>query len=187
MKTRRVVAAVLAVLMAASAYAQTTDFINLVVRGTTQDVQAALDKGADVNARDRNGLTPLLTAAAYNTNPEVVVVLVEAGADTEARDSVHGSTALMWAARLNQNPDVITALLKAGANLNAQSTLAGKTALAWAADRGANPAGMILVLLKAGADAKAVDKSGNTALYYAKYNTRLQGTDALRQLDEASK
>ncbi len=184
---RKVATLFLAVLLAASAHVQTKDFIDLVVRGTPQDVQAALDKGADVNARDTNGLTPLLTAAAYNTNPEVVAVLVEAGADTEARDTVHGSTALMWAARLNPNPDLITALLKAGANLNAQSTLVGKTALAWAADRGVNPAGMILMLLKAGADAKVVDKLGNAALYYAKYNTMLQGTDALKQLEEASK
>ncbi len=187
MRRRILVAVLLALFIAASACAQTKDFINLVVRGTPQDVQASLDKGADVNARDPKGLTPLLTAAAYNTNPEVVAVLVEAGADTEARDSIHGSNALMWAARLNQNPDVVTALLNAGANLNAQSTLAGKTALEWAADRGVNPAGMILVLLKAGADAKVVDKLGNTALYYAKYNAMLQGTDALKMLEEASK
>jgi predicted oxidoreductase len=43
-----VVAVVLAVLLAASAYAQTTDFFELVSSGTPQTVQAAIDKGANV-------------------------------------------------------------------------------------------------------------------------------------------
>jgi len=42
-------------------------------------------------------------------------------------------------------------------------------------------------LLKAGADAKAKDSSGQTALDYAKNNYSLKGTDALKQLEEASR
>ncbi len=164
---------------------QTNDFLLLVQTGTPQDVKAAIAKGADLNARDAGGFTPLITAAAHNKDPEVVTVLLEAGADAEARDSAHGGTPLLWAATFNPNPDVIAALLKAGADINAQNTLEGRTALISAAEVGPNPAGVIMVLLKAGEDAKVKDKFGKTALYYAKYNSNLMGTDALKQLEEA--
>jgi hypothetical protein len=41
--------------------------------------------------------------------------------------------------------------------------------------------------LKAGADAKAKDHDGKTALDYAQVNAKLKGTDALKHLEEASK
>ena len=46
---------------------------------------------------------------------------------------------------------------------------------------------VIIWLLKAGADAKAKNKKGYSALDYAKYNQNLRDTDALKQLEEASK
>jgi ankyrin repeat protein len=49
----------------------------------------------------------------------------------------------------------------------------------------ANPE-VILALLNAGADAKLKDKEGMTALDYANSNYGLKGTDAYRQLQEAS-
>jgi hypothetical protein len=46
---------------------------------------------------------------------------------------------------------------------------------------------MITVLLKAGADAKVKDKFGKIAFDYAQIRYELKGTDALKQLEEASK
>ena len=43
-----------------------------------------------------------------------------------------------------------------------------------------------MALLKAGANAKAKDGKEKTAFDYAKANKMLKGTDALRQLQEAS-
>ena len=81
-----------------SSYAQTTDFFQLAKSGTPEQVQAAIDKGSDVNARNKNGMTPLMFAVLFNTtsNSEVITVLLKAGADAKAKDKL-GKTALDYA------------------------------------------------------------------------------------------
>ena len=153
--------------------------------GTPQDMQAAIDKGANVNEAV-GGMTPLIIAAWYNKDPEVITMLVKAGADIEARDSVHGKTALLWAAYANPNPEVTAALLKAGADLEARDKVDGMTALMWAIQFNKN-LDVITVLLNAGADAKAKDQVGLTTLDYAQARRNLKGTDVLRKLEEASR
>ena len=44
------------------------DFFDLVITGTSQSVQAAINLGADANARDRYDRTALMYAAEYNPN-----------------------------------------------------------------------------------------------------------------------
>ena len=41
---------------------------------------------ADLEARNEDGFTPLMLAARYNTNPEVLQVLLDAGADATAKN-----------------------------------------------------------------------------------------------------
>ena len=178
---KRIVVVFLTVLMAASAYAQME-----LILATPKEIQAAIDGGADVNAYIGD-LTPLITAAAYNKDPEVITTLLKAGAKLEAKDIRQGigGTALLWAAYANSNPDMTSTLLKAGADIKA-CTDDGRTALIWAASNNPNPLEVIKVLLNAGADATVKDKAGKTAYYYAQYNYMLKGTDALKQLEEAS-
>jgi hypothetical protein len=109
---------------------------------------------------------------------------VSQGADVKAHDA-NGLTALMYAAMYNQDPQVITVLLKAGADPEVRDKY-GWTALMLAARRAKNPE-VVTVLLQGGADAKAQDSNGNTALDHAKENENLNGTDALQQLEEASR
>ncbi len=53
-----------------------------------------LQAGADVGARDKNGMTPLMYAARNTCNPvDMICVLLEAGADARAKDN-EGKTAL---------------------------------------------------------------------------------------------
>ena len=117
MRKRIVVVVALSVLVAlSSAYAQTTDFFNLIATGTSQQIQAAIDQGADLKALDpKYSMTPLMYAATFSQNPEVIAVLLTAGADLKAQNK-DGMTALMYAAEHNANPGVITMLLKAGAD-----------------------------------------------------------------------
>ena len=125
-------------------------FFDLVRTGTSQSVQAAIDKGEDPNARDKDGMTPLMYAAGYNQNPQAITTLLKAGADINARDKYNNMTPLMYAAWFNQNPELITTLLDAGA------------------------------------DAKAKSSVGKTAFDFSQYNLKLIGTDACRNLQEAS-
>ena len=109
-------------------------------------------------------MTPLMVAAAYNQDPEVITVLLQAGASINAQNK-YGETPLVVAAGYNQNPAVIAVLLKAGADINARNEI-GWTALMAAAEKNTSP-DVVSVLLKAGADIKARDNDGWTALMAA--------------------
>jgi len=89
-----------------------------------QIVSALLEAGALTEARDTfYGATALMYASAFRTENAVAVieVLLEAGADLEARN-YDDRTPLLFAAQHTDNPAVITALLKAGANAKARDS-----------------------------------------------------------------
>ncbi|WP_420617231.1 ankyrin repeat domain-containing protein [Candidatus Palauibacter sp.] len=91
-------------------------------------VRACLVRGWSVDDRSAsNAATPLHFAAGYSDHPEVIGVLVEAGANLEALTRIR-RTPLHWAARHNENPAVTGALLEHGANFRAE-TLRGRTPL----------------------------------------------------------
>ncbi len=77
MDKRIVVSVALAVLLGASAYAQTTVLFAVVQKGTPQEVQAAIDKGADVNAYS-GSWTPLISAANANPNRATAALMAAA-------------------------------------------------------------------------------------------------------------
>ncbi len=141
-------------------------FLKLCKKGTAGQVRKALTSGANANARKENGVTALMWAAGHNTNPEVVKILLEGGADIHAKSGGNlDMTALMWAASRNTNPEVVKALLEGGADIHAKGGILGMTALMWAASRNTNPE-VVKMLLIGGANVHAVDENGNDALWY---------------------
>ena len=54
---------------------------------SVNEVVACLGTGADVNARDELGSSPLQLAAMQNENPAVIEALIAAGAEITARNS----------------------------------------------------------------------------------------------------
>jgi FOG: Ankyrin repeat len=67
-----------------------------VRKGDVAAVTAALDKGADVNAKFRYGATALFKAAERG-NAQVVKVLLDRGADLKVKDTFYQATAMTWA------------------------------------------------------------------------------------------
>jgi ankyrin repeat protein len=114
-------------------------------------------------------------------------VLLDRGANVNARETWHGETALMWAAA-EDHASVVSLLASRGADLNVKSTVpefpkvkvdaatmvftalprGGLTALMLAARQGA--AEGVRALAEAGADLNAVDPDGTTALNIAIIN-----------------
>src|SRR6476469_10096463 len=80
-----------------------------VRKGDAAAVTAALDRGADVNAKFRYGTTALFKAAERG-NAEVTKVLLDRGAELDVKDTFYGATALSWALQ-NDHIDVVGLLL----------------------------------------------------------------------------
>ena len=95
------------------------DFFKLVQSGTPEQVQAAIAGGGSVYAVTPGDDSPLMLAAEYNQNAEVIAILLRARASVDKKNKHGGKTPLMYAVVSNPNPEVITVLLKAGADVNA--------------------------------------------------------------------
>jgi uncharacterized protein len=97
-----------------------------VRHGFADEIQRLLDAGVDVNARrEYDGTTPLMVA----TVPKIAKLLIDRGADVNARDN-EGTTPLLWflrgLAHKRTAEKYIRMLLEAGADVRVQ-TLQGDT------------------------------------------------------------
>src|SRR6185436_3379861 len=86
-------------------------------QGHAKVIEALIKAGADLKAGTPNGTTPLMVAAASG-EVDAVRVLVDNGADVNAKDGVREQTPLMYAAASNR-PAVIELLASKGADLKA--------------------------------------------------------------------
>ena len=154
-------------------YISDSDFMELCEKGSLQQINNAIRNGANVNATDQYGLTPLMRAAWDNTNPEIIKILLKNGANVNASDNndsflgmlTTNQTPLMIAASHNSNPDVLRVLIENGAKVNVFNNH-GETPLHSAASRSLNPE-ILQVLIKNGADVNASGDSGYTPLIRA--------------------
>ncbi|XP_026571253.1 B-cell lymphoma 3 protein [Pseudonaja textilis] len=117
----------------------------------------------DLEARNFEGFTPLHLAVA-SLNRDIVLALLDHGADVDAVDIKSGRSPLLHAVE-NNNLDMVELLLQHGANVNAQS-YGGNTALHTASGRGLLD--MLRLLVRNGADGSLKNYHNDTALTIAK-------------------
>jgi ankyrin repeat protein len=158
--------------------------------GTPDSLTFLIDKGADVNAKNRRGSTPLFWALHDESKVRLLVARGAAVAikQVEGRTPVYQAAVLgngyavlrlllenggdpnvatlngltpLNAAALRGDVDAVRLLIDTGANIDAKNG-AGATALMGAASNGS--AAAVQLLLEKGADARARTKLGETAL-----------------------
>jgi uncharacterized protein len=124
-------------------------------------VRSLIEKGADVNAPQADGMTALHWAAHLN-DPQTARALVDAGANVMTSNR-YGITPLSLACQ-NGSALIVELILEKGADPNT-SQRGGETVLMTAARTG--KPGPVDALLKRGADVNARERKGQTALMWA--------------------
>lgn len=119
------------------------------------------------NLRDSRGVTPLMHASVAGT-VEAMKILIDAGADVNAKSGLD-ATALIWSSMDHKK---VQLLINAGTDVNVKSKI-GRTPLIVAATRSGS-AETLRLLLSKGADGKAVDALGTTALVEAAHANDLE-------------
>jgi ankyrin repeat protein len=159
-----------------------------------------VEAGANVNAADSAGYTPLWVAA-KNGNAGTVKMLLEAGANVNPAPgpfvgrpgkweddyySDHCSTPL-WVAAERGHAEVVKLLLEAGAIVDVVPNGTPVTPL-WIASKNGH-AHVVKLLLEAGADVEARNRDGATPLWAARGHTNVAAgwhTDVMELLVEAA-
>ncbi|XP_066494772.1 B-cell lymphoma 3 protein [Tiliqua scincoides] len=117
----------------------------------------------DLEARNFEGFTPLHVAVAIS-NHDIILTLLDRGADVDAVDIKSGRSPLLHAVE-NNNLEMVELLLQHGANVNAQS-YGGNTALHAASGRGLLDA--LRLLVRNGADGSLKNYHNDTPLMVAR-------------------
>jgi ankyrin repeat protein len=110
--------------------------------GNDEAVKALINKGANVNAANNNGWTPLMSAAQHGHLTTIQILLSAKGIDIDTKNS-DGATALILAAA-NGKDDIVKELINNGADVNITDNN-GRTPQMWALQGGHQTTAQILL------------------------------------------
>jgi ankyrin repeat protein/rubrerythrin len=145
------------------------EFLHHAEMGNTKLIPPLLQKGANINARsEKHRRTPLMLAA-FGGHVDTVRLLLEKGADVNAKEAVVG-TALTDASNAGRL-EVVRLLLEKGADVNAKNKDGG-TALTAASCTGHLE--VVRLLLEKGADVNAKEEFVGTALMMGSFHGHLE-------------
>ncbi|MCE3237040.1 MAG: ankyrin-like [Gammaproteobacteria bacterium] len=136
-------------------------FISAICSGNVAEVSFLIKDGADINAIDSMGNTPLHWAIQKN-DVECINLLVQAGANINIA-ATSGDTPLHLSAAQGRS-NIASLLIKAGADINSIG-FRGKTPLHWAVQN--NHAECVTFLVIAGATINTSDGQNDTPLHLA--------------------
>ncbi|PON27151.1 hypothetical protein TGAM01_v204100 [Trichoderma gamsii] len=156
-----------------------TALVLAITSGHEKIASLLIEHGANVEAVDGNGRTPLLLAAKSDESLRLSQLLLYEGANIDATDN-NGRTPLMAASRSGCWA-VATMLIDRGARIDLKDKN-GRTALMDAALGGHYD--VVQRLLKEGADEDMVDQHGETALAMA---TRQGHADVIKEFENRRK
>lgn len=138
-----------------------------------QIVQLLQFAGANIEAQDSSGDTPLYNASEHE-QPEIVEALLQAGArpnyNNQAESPLHR-------AAVHGNYSITKLLIDAHADINAQSRL-NRTPLHWASHNGHKEVAKLLI--DSGADVNIQDEYNKTSLNLALENNQLEIAEIIR-------
>ena len=177
-----------------------TRLMNAIMENDDRVCYILLESGANPNAQDKDGWTPLMYACRYAQTSTVIQLLFEYGAKLDAKSNYQVSVLQIAAAysknrkvlatvleqaanlKLNLQDSFITALKEARSeefigeylkyNLNLNSMYKGKTPLMYAAEY-YESTDVIKLLLEKGADPYIISTEKKNAFSYAKENSKL--------------
>ena len=161
-------------------------------KSTETTFKLLIDAGADLNLRNNNGRTVLMSSARHSNiygYGNTVKMLIDAGADLNLKDTI-GRTALLLSARYSNtanNENTVKMLIDAGADLNLKD-INGRTALMLSVrysntDSNENT---VKMLIDAGADLNLKDTNGRTALMLSvRYSNTASNENTVKMLIDA--
>lgn len=150
--------------------------------GWVTGVRTLLERGAKVTVTDSRGTTPLCYAIMVQgiDGRQIVEMLLYHGADVDGKDC--GAFVPLGQAAFAGRPDMAQILLRHGADV-ARRGVNRWTPLHWAAVH-PDDVELVEMLLRAGADPRAVDDDGSTPLDTAR---RFDNTQALKLMQDAER
>ena len=134
-----------------------TALLKAAWRSPVDTVEVLLALGANVDAPDYEGMTPLMKATKADRPPEVITALLRAGASLEVANNLQ-QRAVFYASET-----VLRLLLDSGAEVACCDHL-GNTPLMYAASKKTRH---VELLLEKGASARVANKKGETPLHLA--------------------